>query len=151
MLKNVIHIGLTVSDLDRSIDFYKNILGLKYKGQLTMEGPETDALFGIKGCKAEVAYLNGSNHIMAPAIELIQFTNEDAIYDEADLRKTSISEVCFKVENIKFFYDHLLENNVECISAPQEFDFTKYGFGKSKAIYFKDPDGIILEAIEEIE
>ena len=31
---------------------------------------------------------------------------------------------------------------------PQFFDFTSDGFGKSKAVYFKDNDGIILELME---
>ena len=37
------------------------------------------------------------------------------------------------------------------MSSPQEFDSTKYGMGKSKALYFYDPDGNILEAIRPID
>lgn len=42
MLNEIVHIGITVSDMERSISFYRNILGLEYKGELMMEGPETD-------------------------------------------------------------------------------------------------------------
>lgn len=41
--------------------------------------------------------------------------------------------------------------NVKTMSSPQEFDSTKYGMGKSKALYFYDPDGNILEAITPID
>ena len=150
MLQEVIHIGVTVSDLDVSIDFYKNILGLSLKGEMVMEGVETDILFGRKNCRVKIAYLNGSNNLISPPIELLQFTPEKCEQDKADLHKTSISEICFKVEDIDRVYEELMQKGVEFISKPQFFDFTSQGFGKSKAVYFKDPDGIILELLEPI-
>lgn len=151
MLKQIYHVGLTVKDIDKSLEFYRDILGLSFVGELLMEGKETDLLFNKDGCKARVAYLNGSDSIDMPPVELIQFLDESSIsIDKPNLFKTSISELCFYVENIDKFYNHLIENDVECLSEPQYFDFSKYGFGKSKAIYFKDPDGIILEAIQAL-
>lgn len=151
MLNEIVHIGITVSDIERSITFYRDVLGLEYKGELIMEGPETDALFRSVGCKVKVAYLNGSLELFAPPIELIQFLEPQSEAGCPDLLTTSISEICFQSEDIDKFYHHLKEHQVECLSEPQSFDFTKYGFGKSRAIYFKDPDGIILEAIQTID
>ena len=151
MIQEIMHVGLTVSDIEKSIAFYRDVLGLKYQGILTMEGKETDLLFGRPNSKAKVAYLNGSDEIMAPPVELIQFTDVEISHDKADLFKTSISEICFAVKDLDKVYNHLVENGVECISAPQPFDFTKDGFGKSKAIYFKDPDGIILELMQVVQ
>ena len=150
MLKEVMHIGITVSNIERSINFYKNILGLTLIGEAFMEGKETDALFAMNNCKVKIAYLNGSDNIIAPPIELLQFVTPETIKDEAELNKISVSEICFRVDNIEKVYKHLIDNNVECLSEPQEFDFTSYGFSKSKALYFKDPDGIILELMETL-
>lgn len=115
-----------------------------------MEGLETDMLFRLSGCKVRVAYLNGSSELFAPPVELIQSLAPRFEIRCPDLRKTSISELCFHCEDIDKLYRHLKEHRIECLSEPQSFDFTKYGFGKSRAIYFKDPDGIILEAIQDI-
>ncbi len=52
MLKHILHVGITVSDLNRSKEFYHTLLGLKNIGELTMEGQETELLFGKKGTKA---------------------------------------------------------------------------------------------------
>ena len=150
MLKEIIHVGVTVSDMDHSIEFYQNILGLTFQGELIMEGKETDLLFQRENCKVRVAYLNGNEHIMSAPVELIQFLTDPCTKDPSDLHKTSISEICFRVEDIEKIYQHLVSNHVECLSEPQEFDFTSSGFGKSKALYFKDPDGIILELMQPL-
>ena len=44
MVGRIYHVGLTVSDLDRSIVFYRDILGLKFQGEIFMEGEETDKI-----------------------------------------------------------------------------------------------------------
>ncbi len=60
MTGQIYHVGLTVSDIDRSIAFYRDVLGLTFRGEILMEGPETEAMFQRKNCRARVAYLNGS-------------------------------------------------------------------------------------------
>lgn len=150
MIKEIMHIGITVSNLENSIKFYRDILGLTFVGEMVMEGKETDLLFASKNIKVGLAYLNGSENIIAPPIELIQFLNKNTVLDPCGLTKTSISEICFKVTDIDVFYKHLQNNGVECLSEPQAFDFTAFNFGKSKALYFKDPDGVILELMEVV-
>ncbi len=150
MIKNVAHIGLTVSDLNRSVEFYKNILGMEFLGHLTMSGPSTDKLFNYTNCIVELAYLSGSESLTCPPIELIQFVSPKEQKDQASLFKTSISELCFYVEDIDLVYQELKAKGVEFLSEPQYFNFTEYGFDKSKAVYFKDPDGIILELMQKL-
>ena len=45
MVGRIYHVGLTVSDLDRSVAFYRDILGLAFQGEIFMEGKETDKCF----------------------------------------------------------------------------------------------------------
>ncbi|MEI0564759.1 VOC family protein [Brachyspira pulli] len=148
MLKEIMHVRITVTNIENSIKFYRDILGLTLKGQAIMEGKETDKLFAMNNCKVKIAYLNGSDNIISPPIELLEFVNNKTIKDKPQLNKISISEICFRVDNIEKVYKNLIDNNVEYLSESQEFDFTAYGFSKSKALYFKDPDGIILELME---
>ena len=150
MLKGILHVGLTVTDLDRSVAFYRDMLGLAYLGEMEMEGPETEQLFQQKGCKARVAYLNGSRELAAPPVELIQFVGQYPDRQAGDLFRTSISELCFAVEDIDREYRRLQEMGVEFLSEPQTFDSTEYGFGKSRAVYLRDPDGIILELLQTL-
>ena len=91
-----------------------------------------------------------SSDLDAPPLELIQFVAQDTEKQTADLFRTSISEICFATDDIDREYERLTALGVECISAPQPFDFTGDGFGKSKAIYFRDPDGIIMELMQAL-
>ena len=150
MLGRVVHIGVTVSDIERSIEFYRDTLGLNFQGRMVMEGESTDKLFNIKDCRVEVAYLNGSDKLNTPTIELLEINKREETEEEIKLNKLSISEICFTVNNIDEIYKDLKEEGVEFLSPPQYFDLKDQGFGESKAVYFKDPDGIILELIENI-
>ena len=150
MVGRIYHVGLTVSDLERSIAFYRDVLGLEFQGEIFMEGEETDKMFRRVNCKARVAYLNGSKAVEAPPVELIQFVNNEVKKVPSDLFTTSISEVCFYTDDIDSAYKHLVDNNVECLSEPQYSDFRADGFGESRAFYFRDPDGIILEMMQPL-
>ena len=99
---------------------------------------------------SRVAYLNGSKAIEAPPVELIQFVDSEIHKVKSDLFTTSISEVCFYTDDIDSVYKTLVENHVECLSEPQYFDFRADGFGESRAFYFRDPDGIILEMMQPL-
>ena len=150
MVGRIYHVGLTVSDLDKSIAFYRDVLGLKFQGEIMMVGEETDKMFQKKNCKARVAYLNGSENIETPPVELIQFVDNDFKKVQSNLFETSISELCFYTDDIDSVYKALIENHVECLSEPQYFDFRADGFGESRAFYFRDPDGIILEMMQPL-
>ena len=50
MVGKIYHVGLTVSNIERSIAFYRDILGLEFQGELLMEGEETDIMFRKKNC-----------------------------------------------------------------------------------------------------
>ena len=131
MVGRIYHVGLTVSDLERSIAFYRDVLGLEFQGEIFMEGEETDKMFRRVNCKARVAYLNGSKAVEAPPVELIQFVNNEVKKVPSDLFTTSISEVCFYTDDIDSAYNYLVDNNVEGLSEPEYFDFREDGFGES--------------------
>ena len=86
-----------------------------------------------------------------PPVELIQFVSDEVVRKPADLFTTSISELCFCTDDVDAVYQMLTEQGVDCLSTPQEFDFRQAGFGRSRAFYFRDPDGIILEIMQALD
>lgn len=151
MITAIAHIGLTVSDMDRSVAFYRDTLGLTCLGEMMMEGAQTQRLFQKVGCRARVAYLRGTQEKQSPPIELIQFLGQSVAHQSGDLFQTSISEVCFYTDDIGWEYARLKASGVAFLSGPQTFERIQYGFGKSRAVYSGDSDGIILELIKTLE
>lgn len=151
MIKQIAHIGFTVHDLDKTIEFYKTVLQLHFVGEMRMAGEATDKLFQRRNAACRVAYFTCDPTAHTSLIELIEFADIKVPRIPTSLFNNSISELCFTVENIDEFYRRLLQYGVEVLSAPQYFDATEYDMGKSKAIYFRDPNGIILEATETLE
>ena len=68
MIVNVNHVSFTVSSLDQSLGFYKNILGLKLLDISGRDPRFCEKVTGIKGAKLKIAYLSTANC----CIELIQ-------------------------------------------------------------------------------
>lgn len=148
MLRAITHIGITVSDLERSIRFYRDTLGLHLTGRMTMEGAEADALFGMEGCRVRLAYLSApEGGAAAPSVELIEFA-EGIRSVPTGFSTTGISELCLTVSDIDEAFHRLSQAGVRFLSEPQTFDFTAQGFGRSRAVYFRDPDGTILELLQ---
>ena len=64
MIGRIYHVGLTVSDLDRSIAFYRDILGLEFQGEIFMEGEETDKMFRKENCKANLLRISRCSSLL---------------------------------------------------------------------------------------
>ena len=148
MLKQIAHVGITVSDMEQSIAFYRDVLGLKLVDRMVMEGDSTDRLFGEENMRAELAYLNGGDGMHCPPVELICFTENPAEAYTMNLHATCISEICFQVNSLDEEYRRLKRLGVTFLSKPQNFEL---GGNRSKAVYFRDPDGNILELMEIYE
>jgi len=56
--------------------------------------------------------------------------------------------VAFWVRDIEQTYSELGARGVKFLSPPQLFELE--GYGKAKAVYFWDPDGTILELIQNV-
>lgn len=55
----------------------------------------------------------------------------------------------FYTDDIDSVYKNFVENHAECLSEPQHFDFMANEI-KSKAFYFRAPDGIVLEMMQPL-
>jgi glyoxylase I family protein len=150
MLGAVAHIGITVRNMDRALRFYRDLLGLKVLGDITIEGDEADILTREKGVKLRVAYLRSEKDLKGPPLELLHFVEPagEGKGPYPRLTNPGITEVAFWVRDIEQTYAELGTRGVRFLSPPQLFELE--GYGKAKAVYFWDPDGTILELIQNV-
>ena len=136
------HAAFTVSNMERSIAFYRDILGMEVlwdsvQAGVQYKGPVSDRITGCPGTEQHIVYLG----IGGGFIELVEYTPTGKLPENHKASDVGASHVCFKTEDIHALYEKLLANNVKTHCSPQK--------GISNQImYFRDPDGIILEVIE---
>ena len=73
-LQRLTHIGICVSDLERSMRFYRDLLGFTWEHSLDVEGEPTDTLLRLKNTKLHAEYLTRDG----VRIELLHFASPPA-------------------------------------------------------------------------
>lgn len=119
----MLHTSINVKDMDRTINFYTDKLGMKLESRRE-----------IKQNNAEIAFLSieGSNH----NIELTWWKDKTE-YVEGD----QLDHIAFSIENMDQFIARMKEEGVEIAKEP-------YVLGTSRIAFIKDPNGIWIEIIE---
>ena len=139
------HTGLVVRDLARSIPFYRDLLGLELVGRAREEGDYIARLVGLPGAVLEWAKLKGAGgHI----VELLQYLSEPLAAPEEEIGRANrpgCSHLAFTVADIDGLFRSLTAAGYRCNHAPLVSPD-----GKVKVMYAHDPDGIILELVEEL-
>jgi catechol 2,3-dioxygenase-like lactoylglutathione lyase family enzyme len=136
------HAAFTVSNMGRSIAFYRDMLGMEVlwdsvKEGIRYKGPVCDKITGCPGTEQRIVYLG----IGGSFLELVEYTPTGKTLEGHKASDIGASHICFKTDDINALYEKLLANHVQVHCSPQE--------GISNLImYFRDPDGIILEVIE---
>ena len=152
MLGAVAHIGITVRDMDGALKFYRDLLGLKVLGDITIEGEEVSEVTQVEGAKLRAVYLRSGEDLQGPPIELLHFIEpagkEGVPYE--GVNNVGITEVAFWVKDIEKTYTELKAQGVKFYSRPRLFDLEGEGYNKVKALYFRDPDGTTLELMQEV-
>jgi catechol 2,3-dioxygenase-like lactoylglutathione lyase family enzyme len=141
------HAGLTVSNLDQSVEFYRDVVGLKLLVPQTpvLSGPKVDEMTGIPGVAMKLAMFEISKNNRLALIEYLK----PASSLQYALPTTNIGSihVALQVSDIEAKVREMKAKGVYFITVmniPTDGPFVGW-----KYIYFKDPDGITLELVED--
>ena len=100
-LQAVHHVGLVVKDLDRSIYFYHDILGLPFANEVTpwFDGPQLEKGVGVPGATLRQTSLWVGEH---STMELIEYGNRpETSTAPVPNNHMGAAHVCFRVEDIR--------------------------------------------------
>lgn len=139
------HVGITVSNLERSIAFYEALTGTKVSNIDEIGGPRMAKTQGLAETRIRYANLHLDNLNM-DILEYVIPKPEQASYQNNQI---SAMHLCFEVDDMDAALQRLKEINIEPEGEPivfQEEDGLRDGFGTAVA-YFRDPDGTNLEII----
>ena len=140
-------IGMTVSDLDRSVEFYSDVLSFNKVAEVEVSGREYDQLQGVFGLRMRVARLQLGDE----SIELTEYLTPKGRPIPVDSRSNDLwfQHIAIIVSDMDRAYRRLRENRVEHISPePQRLPDWNPNAGGIRAFYFRDPDGHALEILQ---
>ncbi len=139
--------AFTVSDMDQSLAFYRDLLGFELVYDRLRDGEIYEQLTGFPGVRLRIALLQdaGTDH----RLELVQYLNPPT--EKAELKNNFVgaANVCYFVEDLQQEYDRLMKAGVRFESPP--IDFVREGKSLGKILYMYDPDGITVCLFEQHE
>ncbi len=145
-IKKVDAIGITVSQMDRSVKFFSEVLGFKKITDVELYGNEYEQLQGIFGLHMRVVRMQLGDEF----IELTDYltTGGRSIPEDAKSNDLSFQHIAIVVSDMDKAYQQLKRFNIEHVStAPQTLPKSIPAAEGIKAFYFHDPDKHNLELI----
>jgi catechol 2,3-dioxygenase-like lactoylglutathione lyase family enzyme len=144
-MKGLHHVGITVKDLDGSIRFYHDVLGLQFANEPTpwFEGEELSRGVGVPGAALrQVSLLAGET-----TVELLEYKSPPS-ETSAPLKSNNrgASHIAFQVEDIESKKAELEEKGIEFYGPVNVVDDGV--LAGWRWVYFDDPDGYPLELVE---
>lgn len=147
LISSVDAVDMTVSDMDRAVDFYSRVLTFQKVSDIEVSGATYEALEGVFGVRMGLVRMRLGD-------EFVQLTEYLAprgrpIPVNARSNDRSFQHIAIIVSDMDKAYATLRQNKVEHTSSgPQRLpDWNKNAAG-IRAFHFKDPDGHPLEILQ---
>jgi catechol 2,3-dioxygenase-like lactoylglutathione lyase family enzyme len=136
MISGLMHVGLSVADLDRSIAFYTGLFGMTLDVRRDFDHALYAQIFALPEARGEVALLSFARG----QLELFQFVHPKAEpRREPAVSSLGYSHFCVEVSDVEAEYRRFADAGVKFHCPPLDF------FGRAKATYGRDPDGNVFE------
>lgn len=139
-------IGITVSDLERSVKFYTRVLEFEHVAEREEAGDALERATGVFGARVRIARLRLGEEF----IELREFLAPKGSPLPQDSRSNDrwFQHIAIVTPDMAGAYRWLRENKVRHLSSgPQKLPEWNQHAAGIEAFYFQDPDGHALEII----
>lgn len=131
------HTGITVSDLQRSVEFYER-LGFEEEVRLEESGPEVDEGTGVPSTHLRVAMLVRED----ARLELLEYASPDGGPPAHPNNGIGAAHIAFQVADIDATVAELRGAGIPFTSDPILHE------SGLRWVYMKDPDGITAELFQ---
>jgi catechol 2,3-dioxygenase-like lactoylglutathione lyase family enzyme len=140
-LLRLTHIGICVSDVERSLRFYRDALGFRVEHELHVEGEPSDTLLRLRGVDLRAVYLQRDG----VRIELLHFASPPAPPARTRaMHERGLTHLSFRVADLdatmaalRAAGERILD---ETIIRMPEF--------RAAACFVVDPDGQLVELVQ---
>jgi catechol 2,3-dioxygenase-like lactoylglutathione lyase family enzyme len=133
------HVGITVRDLEESLQWYERVFDVQREFVAEGSGPELSRAVGVPDADLRFAFLRFGSCV----VELLCYSNDrEETFDRSNADVGS-THVCIEVPDLQKAYDDLRAKGVEFLAPPLHIDDGPLAGGSF--VYLKDPNGVTLE------
>jgi catechol 2,3-dioxygenase-like lactoylglutathione lyase family enzyme len=146
LVKSVDTVGMTVSDMDRSVEFFSRVLSFEKTSDIEVAGSEYERLQGVFGARMRIVRMRLGDE----TIELTEYIAPRGRPIAVDSRSNDqwFQHIAIVVSDMEKAYQQLRAHKVQHTSTgPQRIPDWNKTAGGIRAFYFKDPDDHNLELI----
>jgi catechol 2,3-dioxygenase-like lactoylglutathione lyase family enzyme len=140
-------VGMTVADMDRSVEFYSKVLQFEKVSDVEVNGSNYEHLEGLFGVRMRVVRMKLGEEF----IELTEYLAPRGRPIPEDSRSNDrwFQHIAIITNDMDRAYQWLRQNKVEhASSGPQRLPDWNKKAGGIQAFYFKDPDRHVLEILQ---
>jgi glyoxylase I family protein len=139
------HTGITVSNLERSLAFWRDVLGFEFSHSARQSSEMAEQITGVKGAELKLAVVKTPG---GHKIELLEYLAPADRKKNLDLRPCDVghAHVALIVENLEPLLERIAASGWKAGGKPQTLAVGPNA-GK-RVIYVRDPDGTTIEFME---
>jgi catechol 2,3-dioxygenase-like lactoylglutathione lyase family enzyme len=146
------HVAICVKDMERSLAFYRDTLGLTLFQDEVISGPDVDTGLMETGSRVRMVLLADEAGNM---IELLGWQTpaaKERPLEHLRFTSTGLVEVCFMVSSLEEVERRLARNGFSFRTPVWRFgsDLESYGGAEASIRYVVDPDGVQVELIQVV-
>lgn len=135
-----LHCAISVSDMQKSLAFYRDLLGMEVIMELDIKDDRIAAVIGEKEAKCRITHLSSGSAFL----ELFQYTQPLGKNHAREMEQydVGITHVGLEVKGFHKLAQKLKQNNITFLGEPVEFRPGVW------VAYFRGPDGEVCEIRE---
>jgi catechol 2,3-dioxygenase-like lactoylglutathione lyase family enzyme len=136
------HVGICVTDLARSLRFYRDGLGFTHRSELRVGGEPTDTLLRLRGVDLTAVYLERDG----TRIELLSYAAPGPVGDGAPrpMNGRGLTHLSLRVDSVADTLAALRAVGAGVL-ADTHIELPDFG---AAAIFITDPDGTLIELVQ---
>ena len=139
------HVAVAVGDLDRSLEFYVGLLGLRVRDRGPLDPGLVERMTGLPDADVEYADVE----LGGRTLELLQYrSSQPRGTAPARPERPGSLHIALEVEDAALVHDRLTGAGFTPFSAPQLLEDDGTDWAGSLVFYVRDPDGALLEIVQ---
>ena len=140
-LLRLTHVGIAVAELDRSLRFYRDLLGFRLEHELHVEGEPSDTLLRLRGVNLDAVYLTRDG----VRVELLRFASPPAPPRRArTMHEPGLTHLSFRVADLDATLAALRRAGERVLDET----IIRIPRAQAAACFVVDPDGQLIELVQ---